>query len=97
MLVCFIIWGICSIPEGEYEDYDSSGTDGDISANEDEPENIPGKTESQTRTFKHRFIFCLEFSPKPNLPGLRKRPTDLDATDSSSSEEEDEPETSKDK
>ena len=49
MLVCFIIWGICSIPEGEYEDYDSSGTDGDISANEDEPENIPGKTEgSQT-------------------------------------------------
>jgi len=42
LLVCFIIWGICSIPEGEYEDYDSSGTDGDISANEDEPENIPG-------------------------------------------------------
>jgi len=78
LLVCFIIWGICSIPEGEYEDYDSSGTDGDISANEDEPENIP------------------EFSPKPNLPGLRKRPTDLDATDSSSSEE-DENETSKDK
>ena len=31
------------------------------------------------------------------MPGLRKRPTDLDATDSSSSEEEYENETSKDK
>ena len=49
---------------------------------------------------KHRLAetYNLEFSPKPNLPGLRKRPTDLDATDSSSSEEEEEDdETSKDK
>ena len=39
-MVSFIIWGICSVPEGnfndEYEDSES-GSEGDISSNEEEP------------------------------------------------------------
>ena len=36
LLIGFIIFGICSIPEGEYEEYSESGSEnGDISSNEE--------------------------------------------------------------
>ena len=46
LLISFIIWGICSIPEGEDEDYSDSGTDGDISDNADEYDTSPVSGES---------------------------------------------------
>ena len=50
LLVSFIIWGICSIPDGDYEEYSDledekeDATDGDVSTNEDddEPEALTG-------------------------------------------------------
>lgn len=40
ILISFIIWGICSVPEANYEEYDdsASGTDADVSSNEDNDE-----------------------------------------------------------
>lgn len=60
ILISFVIWGVCSVPEGEMNDFEDSGsgTEGDVSSNEDdnEPESYPINAGDNFRDLRRRQI-----------------------------------------
>jgi len=57
LLVGFIIFGICSIPEGEYEDYSDSeeSEDGDISSTDHDQDHAPGQTRQRRQPHSENY------------------------------------------